>query len=104
MPGFTECCDVHDMCYDSCNSDRKQCDEDFKSCLSNVCLFEGLSNEESKTKMKQCQTSADMMFATTSSLGCAAFMESQRNACLCNGKTLNKEQLGNFNMDNKAEL
>merc|ERR1719378_815497 len=83
MPGFTECCDVHDKCYDTCNNDRSQCDEDFKSCLSSVCLFEGLSNKKSKTKIKECKALADMMYATTSSLGCAAYMESQRNACLC---------------------
>ena len=93
MPGFTECCDIHDKCYDTCNADRKQCDEDFKSCLSNVCLFEGLSEKKSKKLMKQCQSSADLMYATTSTLGCTAYIQSQANACLCSGKKLSKKEI-----------
>ncbi|PFX26466.1 hypothetical protein AWC38_SpisGene8838, partial [Stylophora pistillata] len=37
--GFTKCCDLHDICYDTCNNDRTQCDDDFKSCLDNECLL-----------------------------------------------------------------
>eukprot|EP00794_Sanderia_malayensis_P016617 gene16617-18307_t len=104
MPGMRECCDVHDKCYDTCNNYKIQCDEEFRSCLSNVCLFDGLSNRKSKAKMKECQGSADMMYATTSSLGCAAYMESQRNACLCGGRQLTKRQMKEANEGPRIEL
>ena len=104
IPGFTECCDAHDKCYDTCSNDRSDCDEHFKSCLSSVCLFDGLSNKKSKDKMTQCQTSADMMHAATTSLGCTAFKESQRNACLCDGRKISRKQMKKLSEDKKAEL
>ena len=27
------CCDEHDFCYGRCNSGRKRCDDEFKSCV-----------------------------------------------------------------------
>ena len=104
MPGFTECCDVHDKCYDTCNNDRKECDENFKSCLSDVCLFDGLSKNKLKSKMKECQSSADMMYATTSTLGCSAYIHSQANACLCNGRKLTKKEVDRLFDKDKEEL
>lgn len=86
--GFTRCCDLHDICYDTCNNDRNQCDEDFKSCLDNECLLTGLGNRLPKEQLDSCQSSADLMYSGTYALGCMAYKEAQRNACLCNGRTL----------------
>ncbi|EDO32902.1 predicted protein, partial [Nematostella vectensis] len=83
LPGFTHCCNVHDKCYDSCNNNRAQCDEDFKSCLDNVCLFEGLGKKMKKEEMNACGTSAELFYSGTLALGCMAYKEAQRNACLC---------------------
>lgn len=86
--GFTRCCDLHDICYDTCNNDRTQCDDDFKSCLDNECLLTGLGNRLPKKQLDACQTSADLMYSGTLALGCASYKEAQRNACLCNGRTI----------------
>lgn len=32
-----KCCDAHDICYDTCNSDKELCDLDFKRCLYKYC-------------------------------------------------------------------
>ena len=104
MPGFTECCDIHDKCYDTCNSDRKECDENFKACLSDVCLFDGLSKSKPKSKIKECQSAADMMYATTSTLGCSAYLKSQATACLCDGRKLTKKEVDKMFDKDKEEL
>ncbi|XP_074618318.1 group XIIA secretory phospholipase A2-like [Acropora palmata] len=91
--GFTRCCDLHDICYDTCNNDRNQCDEDFKSCLDNECLLTGLGNRLPKEQLDSCQSSADLMYSGTYALGCMAYKEAQRNACLCNGRTLTKKEM-----------
>lgn len=31
------CCNAHDVCYDTCNSDKELCDLDFKRCLYKYC-------------------------------------------------------------------
>ena len=103
-PGFTTCCDEHDKCYDTCNNDRNQCDEDFKSCLDNVCLLEGLGNGQSKEQMKACKTASDLMYSGTVTLGCGSYREAQRNACLCNGRKLTKKEVEELEKSEKEEL
>lgn len=34
---MTKCCDSHDICYDTCNSDKELCDIEFKRCLYKYC-------------------------------------------------------------------
>lgn len=31
------CCNAHDICYDTCSSDKELCDLDFKRCLYKYC-------------------------------------------------------------------
>lgn len=37
LPEMTKCCDKHDICYDTCGSDKEECDEEFKTCLNKMC-------------------------------------------------------------------
>jgi len=34
---MTDCCNAHDVCYDTCGQDKEQCDFDFKRCLYKMC-------------------------------------------------------------------
>lgn len=34
---MANCCDEHDICYDTCNKDKELCDLDFKRCLYKYC-------------------------------------------------------------------
>ena len=45
----------------------------------------------------------DIMHSGTVGLGCTAFKEAQRNACLCNGKKLTKREMEELEKD-KVEL
>ena len=37
LTGFTNCCNVHDVCYGTCNLTKKKCDDDFQMCLFSIC-------------------------------------------------------------------
>ena len=41
-PEMVDCCNEHDLCYDTCGSDKEECDLRFKKCLYNTCT----SNQE----------------------------------------------------------
>ncbi|XP_066934200.1 group XIIA secretory phospholipase A2-like [Clytia hemisphaerica] len=96
-PGFEGCCNTHDECYDTCNNEREDCDKQFQECLKDSCLFHtvkgGVEKKLSRKKLKDCEGIADVMYAGTLGLGCGSYLEAQRNACLCDGKTLSKKQM-----------
>ena len=49
---MTSCCNKHDICYDSCGTDRDECDDEFKQCLDKMCreLKKDLSKKEYQGK------------------------------------------------------
>ena len=55
LPEMTACCDVHDICYDTCNSDRVKCDKNFKQCLQDMCgkLKKQINKKQHQGKMFQ---------------------------------------------------
>ncbi len=78
-PRFSECCDEHDLCYDTCNSDRDICDLRFRRCLYRVC-----DTMESKLfERDPCKAKARGAFIMVQLLGCPLYMASQRKACRC---------------------
>lgn len=55
------CCNAHDICYDTCNKDKELCDIEFKRCLYNYC------DSHEKTTIgsvvaKGCKAAAKMLF------------------------------------------
>ncbi len=78
-PRFADCCDDHDHCYDTCNSDRDLCDLRFRRCLYRVC-----STLESKLfEQDPCKAKARAAFLLVQGLGCPLYRDAQRNACMC---------------------
>lgn len=76
------CCNSHDICYDTCNKDKELCDLDFKRCLYNYCE----SHEKTAVGSivaKGCKAAAKMLFTGTLTLGCRSFLDSQERACYC---------------------
>ena len=57
-----------------------------------------------KKQMQTCQDGADVMYSATVGLGCSAYKESQRNACLCNGEKLTAKQMQKVDEEFKDEL
>ncbi|XP_046382180.2 group XIIA secretory phospholipase A2-like [Haliotis rufescens] len=81
IPAVTKCCDQHDYCYDTCNSDKVKCDDDFKDCLNLVC--DKLGGIASEDLTGGCRSTADLMYASTLTLGCKPYKDSQKDACVC---------------------
>lgn len=76
---MTQCCNEHDICYDTCNSAKANCDFEFQRCLFKIC--EKVKGPE--TILKACKAAAKMMFTSTMTLGCKAYLDSQKMACYC---------------------
>jgi secretory phospholipase A2 len=76
------CCDAHDICYDTCNSDKELCDLDFKRCLYKYCdTFE--KSTAGDVLIKSCKAAAKMLFTGTMTLGCKSYQDAQERACFC---------------------
>lgn len=86
---MTKCCDAHDICYDTCNSDKEKCDLEFKRCLYRYC--EGYETT-SVTIVNTCKAAAKMLFTGTTTLGCKSFIDAQKKACYCPEKKSEKSK------------
>lgn len=80
------CCNQHDLCYDTCNSDKELCDIEFKRCLYKYCdsYEKSIVND---IMVKGCKAAAKMLFTGTLTLGCKSYLDSQERACYCPSTT-----------------
>ncbi|XP_018563840.1 group XIIA secretory phospholipase A2 [Anoplophora glabripennis] len=79
---MTKCCDDHDICYDTCNSNKELCDVEFKRCLYKYCDTYKDTVAGSNI-IKACKGTAKMLFTGTLTLGCRAYLDAQKKACWC---------------------
>lgn len=100
------CCNEHDICYDTCNKDKEMCDLDFKRCLYAYC------DTHEKTAVgnivvKGCKAASKMLFTGTLTLGCKSYLDSQARTCYCpndtsnNGKNKKKNKYDSDNNGNR---
>ncbi|KAL7020463.1 hypothetical protein ACKWTF_011544 [Chironomus riparius] len=68
---FLNCCNSHDICYETCNTVRETCDKTFKDCMMNSC------------KNWSCRFIADSFYGAVQTLGCPSFLERQKKSCMC---------------------
>lgn len=88
-PEMARCCESHDLCYDSCNSDKELCDLDFKRCLYKYCdTFE--KGPAGEILIKGCKAAAKFLFTGTMTLGCKSYLDAQKRACYCPPVTSNE--------------
>uniref|UniRef100_A0A146M612 Group XIIA secretory phospholipase A2 n=1 Tax=Lygus hesperus TaxID=30085 RepID=A0A146M612_LYGHE len=78
-PQMTLCCDNHDLCYATCNSQKDKCDVDFKKCLYRVCDTYRIAD----TANQGCKAAAKVLYTATTALGCKFFQDAQAEACYC---------------------
>ncbi|KAK6301409.1 hypothetical protein J4Q44_G00274620 [Coregonus suidteri] len=85
IPAMTQCCNLLDRCYDTCGSNKNRCDSKYRLCLHDICsdLKKSLGLV---SKVKACESVADALYNTVWTLGCRSFMNSQREACYCEGE------------------
>ncbi|XP_034007665.1 group XIIB secretory phospholipase A2-like protein [Trematomus bernacchii] len=84
IPAMTNCCDMLDMCYDTCGVSKNACDSEFRLCVHGICsdLRKSLGFV---SKVKACESMADALHSTVGTLGCRPYMNGQRAACVCEG-------------------
>lgn len=78
-PYMTACCDVHDICYDTCGASQKVCDDKLYACLSDNTSLSQLTPDNKL----ECQTEAALMYLGVRLLGCEPFFKSQNSSCDC---------------------
>ncbi|KAL9652064.1 hypothetical protein ABK040_000405 [Willaertia magna] len=85
---FTPCCNVHDVCYGTCNKDKEQCDFEFRECMFKVCKRKfGKKNKRRTFKERLCRIKAKTYFeAVFGKIGCGVYKDSQKEACVCKRK------------------
>lgn len=85
------CCNAHDICYDTCNSDKELCDLDFKRCLYKYCdTYE--KSVVGDIAVKGCKAAAKMLFTGTLTLGCKSYLDSQKRSCFCPNSQQQQQQ------------
>lgn len=77
-PGMHKCCNGHDKCYDTCNKEKAECDNDFQTCMAEYC-----TTLKSRRLERECSNAAGLMFTGTAVFGCDSYLESQKQACDC---------------------
>ena len=80
---FEECCKQHDICYGTCRSSKRECDNDFYRCMSCSCQeeYSGFVTEDS------CLAAACSYHQAVHDYGCDAFSIAQSQSCLCPNST-----------------
>merc|ERR1719273_2584818 len=76
---FTQCCDVHDFCYDTCTADKDECDLKFKKCLYATCR----KKKHEFFDAKKCRLKAKLFYITVLGVGCQSYINAQKEACQC---------------------
>jgi hypothetical protein len=82
---FTEACNDHDRCYDSCTSSKDACDSSFLVDLLEECerAYPRARPPDPKAKAR-CRSQADFFYDAVRSLfGDAAYRDAQAAACDC---------------------
>ncbi|XP_040042027.2 group XIIA secretory phospholipase A2 [Gasterosteus aculeatus] len=82
IPSMTKCCNQHDRCYDTCGSEKHDCDEQFQDCLETICrnVQRTLGLAQS---VQACESAVTLLFDAVMHMGCKPYLDSQRESCVC---------------------
>ena len=82
---FGGCCDVHDLCYASCQVAKDDCDRSFAACMEDQCRrqFRDGFNVGTPRRRLQCEAQARTFRLAVTLLGCPYFKAAQNESCLC---------------------
>jgi len=81
---FRQCCDPHDICFGTCNSDRDDCDLDFLTCLLSACVTGLGSLALIPRLLLTCNAIATTYFiGVQSPFGTTAYENAQTARCDC---------------------
>jgi len=77
---FLGACQAHDRCYDTCRSDRSECDEKFAKRVRRACAS---AYPVRGPKRHACMRRAELYSNAVIALGSVAYAEAQSKACQC---------------------
>ncbi|KAK8723516.1 hypothetical protein OTU49_011753 [Cherax quadricarinatus] len=80
-PEMVDCCNDHDICYDTCGSNKEECDLRFRRCLYSTC--EVNQHQMDTLTYTKCKGGAKLLYTATMALGCTSYKEAQHGACRC---------------------
>lgn len=90
---FTDSCNGHDICYDTCNSEKSTCDLNFGESMVQSCVetYQPIISAEDDPVLAQqfnaqftfCKLAAFRFFNAVKYLGQSAFDSAQKDACDC---------------------
>jgi len=75
---FTKCCNIHDLCYDTCAKTKRYCDLEFKRCLQRMC-----SSVTPRKDQQQCLKEASSVTSVIQMEGCQSYLVAQERTCEC---------------------
>ena len=76
---FLECCNEHDICYETCGNSKIQCDLDFYECMFCSCD----ATYDDYYEQSVCEELACSYFQAVDQFGCSSFEAGQEQACIC---------------------
>lgn len=81
---LTECCGIHDACYNSaCKVNKRDCDNKLRNCLFSVCEDKSFD----KSKQKMCRGAGKLLFSGTMALSFQQYNTAQEKlACRSKNK------------------
>jgi hypothetical protein len=81
---FTPACNNHDVCYDTCNSDKNTCDSNFLTQMRAACaaVYPGRGYYDRRMRAS-CETDAYIYYLAVSRVGGDAYESAQKGACDC---------------------
>jgi len=74
---FIECCNKHDICYGTCGTTHKGCDDSFKECMQKECKPLNIA------KKALCKTTAFGFHKAVAIGGKCVFYKTQEEHCRC---------------------
>jgi hypothetical protein len=76
---LTPACNNHDLCYNTCNQTKNDCDQTFLSEMRVLCA----ATNPTGTNRDDCNGVADVYYRAVVSLGGSAYEGAQAAACIC---------------------
>lgn len=77
--GLWICCNRHDVCYSSCGTTHKYCEDEFKKCIDEVCIGGHLQKED----QSRCERLAAGFYAMGQTMGKKFHEQGQNQGCDC---------------------
>ena len=76
---FSECCNTHDECYETCGEDKDLCDLTLRKCLYQTCR----GSVQRFLENKKCKLEAKLFYLAVVGAGCQPYRDAQSKDCDC---------------------